>query len=277
LDLGSDAGRHQALSQLFGAAKSLAPDELMGLARCAAALKDRGPDEMVVYMERPEGGGDADMILPVDRDSSTTWRGRPNVVRVSGSVVLKGRLSAPIFVERDRDGAERNVLVLQPGVSSGEFVVELARTAPDVRGSFSEPDRDEMMGSVDLELERRNTERARGLREAVLRESISLTEAARLIGRTEQTAINRAKAGDLLAFRDGVRWMFPSWQFDSSESSGVVRGVVEVRRALDVPAYSAVMWFRKLNKALENRRPIDALKAREIERVIAVARSVGQQ
>ncbi|HTD33750.1 MAG TPA: antitoxin Xre/MbcA/ParS toxin-binding domain-containing protein [Candidatus Elarobacter sp.] len=127
------------------------------------------------------------------------------------------------------------------------------------------------------QLEKRNADRARALREEIMEESVPVAEAARLIGRTEQTAINRAKAGEMLAFRDGAKWMFPGWQFDASHDGGVVPGLRETCAALGVPPFTAVTWFRKPSRALGNRRPIDVLRAGELETVLTAAKSTGSQ
>lgn len=129
----------------------------------------------------------------------------------------------------------------------------------------------------DESLEARNQERVRRLREDILAESVSVSDAAALIRRTEQTAINRAVNGDMLAFRDGVKWMFPRWQFDAMQDKGVVAGLSEARRILDIPPFSAVLWFRKPAPALGGRRPIDALRHGDVADVVSLARTVGTQ
>ncbi len=126
-------------------------------------------------------------------------------------------------------------------------------------------------------LEARNQERVRRLRQEILAESVPVSDAAASIGRTEQAAINRAVNGDVLAFRDGVKWMFPRWQFDAMQDKGVVAGLGEARRALDIPSFSAVLWFRKPAPALGGRSPIDALRDGDVAEVVSLARTVGTQ
>jgi uncharacterized protein (DUF2384 family) len=51
----------------------------------------------------------------------------------------------------------------------------------------------------------------------------------------------------------------------------------DVRRTLDIPPFSAVLWFRRPAPELGDRRPIDALRAGDVAPVVALARTVGTQ
>jgi hypothetical protein len=263
----ADRARRRALTDLFGVVQDLGPDDVSRLMHFAAALKQRSPDEMVVFTDGPQSGRAGDFVLRLDADTSTCWRGRPNVVSIQESVVVHDRLNEPLLVEHrvGSDDSARVIVLGTGGARNTGLILDYTRGQTDAPAAH------------ETVLETRNADRARALRDEVLRESVPVGQAARLLGRTEQTAINRAKAGEMLAFRDGNRWMFPSWQFDGAQDNGIVSGIRETIKALEVAPYLAVTWFRKANRVLENRRPIDVLRAGEIERVVTAAKSVGQQ
>lgn len=126
-----------------------------------------------------------------------------------------------------------------------------------------------------LELETVSTARYFRRRQELLEDSLSAPQVAKLLGTTRQTPHDRAKAGSLLAVRERGGLRFPRWQFDPDGPDGVLAGLPDVVRALDVSALEKISWFVRPNPYLEERTPLEALKAAEKELLVSIARGVG--
>lgn len=112
-------------------------------------------------------------------------------------------------------------------------------------------------------------------RRALLAGAVKTSAVARLLGRSRQAIHDRVHANSLLAINDCGELRFPLWQFDPAAKQGVVPGLPDVLRALDVSPLSKARWLIRPNRALEGRAPLDALKAGERERVVSEAHGVG--
>ena len=112
-------------------------------------------------------------------------------------------------------------------------------------------------------------------RRALLDGALTASEAARLLGTTRQTPHDRAGKDALLAVMDGGQWRFPAWQFDPDGPNGVIAGLPDVLRALDVSPLAKISWLTLPNPYLEGRTPVQALKDGDRERVVDQARAVG--
>lgn len=118
--------------------------------------------------------------------------------------------------------------------------------------------------------------RAFQLRRELLAESLTAPQVAKLLGVSRQTPHDRARSGSLLAVLDRGQLRFPRWQFDPQGPDGVIEGLPQVVRGLDVSPLARVSWFVRPNPYLEGRTPLDALKAGERERVRDAALAVGR-
>lgn len=125
--------------------------------------------------------------------------------------------------------------------------------------------------NLEFEILARSFERRRALLEGAL----TTAQVARLLGTSRQTPHDRVDAGTLLAVLDRGGLRFPAWQFDSDSDNGVVKGLAEVVRALDVSPVAKVSWMTLEQSGLDGATPLHALRAGEIQRVVALARSVG--
>ncbi len=112
-------------------------------------------------------------------------------------------------------------------------------------------------------------------RRRLLDGSLSVDQVAALLGTSRQTPHDRAKARTLLAVADGGRWRFPPWQFDANGPHGVIEGLPAVLRALRIGALAAVRWLTRPSAVLDKRTPLAALRAGEVDRVVAEAAGVG--
>jgi len=112
-------------------------------------------------------------------------------------------------------------------------------------------------------------------RRRLLGDSLSVDQVAALLGTSRQTPHDRAKARTLLAVPDGGRLRFPAWQFDADGPDGVIEGLPAVLRALRIGALTAVRWLTLPNAVLDKRTPLAALRAGDVDRVVAEAAGVG--
>jgi len=108
-------------------------------------------------------------------------------------------------------------------------------------------------------------------RRDLLADSLTAPQVAALLSTSRQTPHDRARAGALLAARDGGFLRFPAWQFDAAAPEGVVSGLPDVVRALgDTPPLDKIAWF-VTPKALLGRTPLEALKAGDRAEVLLAA------
>lgn len=112
-------------------------------------------------------------------------------------------------------------------------------------------------------------------RQHLLAESLTASQVADLLGTTRQTPHDRVRSNTLLAVSDRGAWRFPIWQFDPNGPEGVIAGLPDVLRTLTITPLAKVSWFVQPNPSLENRTPLDTLKAGERERVMMAAQGVG--
>ena len=112
-------------------------------------------------------------------------------------------------------------------------------------------------------------------RQELLRDSLSAPQVAEMLNTTRQTPHDRLKKNSLVAVQDNGVWKFPTWQFDPQGPDGVIAGLPDVLKALNVPAMSKISWLTRPNKALNQLTPIEALKGGQKDEVIIEARSVG--
>lgn len=113
------------------------------------------------------------------------------------------------------------------------------------------------------------------LRRKLLNGALTTIQVAQLLGTRRQTPHDRVRSGTLLGVEENGRWLFPYWQFDPTGPNGVVSGLPEILRALQISALAKANWLTLPNPYLEGRSPLQALKAGEVERVVDIARAVG--
>lgn len=260
----------EALTEIVGVFQHLDRAELHRIRDFARALNERASDEVVFYFSRPKGLHIREVFLP-ERSLNAVWRGRPQTHYVVAETIISSTIQEPIF--------------FQPAETAKgyTFVADVRYVAP-IKGSARPTRRYATLALRRPSAERKarlkalddeNAARLRKVREEILAESVPVSRAAELIGRSEQTAINRTGAKEMLAFRDGVKWMFPVWQFDAAQDAGVVRGIRDVLRVLEIPAFSSVLWFRRPNPALDGNTPRNVLRKGDVDRVVELARSTG--
>lgn len=112
-------------------------------------------------------------------------------------------------------------------------------------------------------------------RQELLKSSLTAPQVAELLNTTRQTPHDRLRKNSLIATQDNGLWKFPAWQFDPEGPDGVIAGLPDVLKALNVPALSKISWLTRPNEALNGLTPIEALKFGQIHDVIAEAGTVG--
>jgi hypothetical protein len=115
-----------------------------------------------------------------------------------------------------------------------------------------------------------------GWRKKQLEDSFTAPEVAELIGaKSRQTPHDKLKRNDLIAIQDNGAWKFPKWQFDPKGPHGVVDGLPDVLKALDMPCFSKISWLTQPNYAFDGYTPIEFLRQGRKDEVIAEAKTVG--
>jgi hypothetical protein len=115
-----------------------------------------------------------------------------------------------------------------------------------------------------------------GWRQQILSDCYTASEVAHLLGaKSRQTPHDRRRNQSLVAIQDNGVWKFPKWQFDPTGPHGVIPGLPDVLKALDVPDFSKISWLIQPNPALDGLTPVEALKKGRKNAVIAEAQTVG--
>lgn len=128
-------------------------------------------------------------------------------------------------------------------------------------------------------LELANLERYYQRRRQLLANSITTPQVAKLIGCQAITTVHdRRKARTLLGLKDNGVYKFPLWQFDPEGDDGVIDGLPEILKALDLSDFAKLNWLSKPLAPFDGRTPIEVLKnadQHEVEDLIVEARGVG--
>lgn len=107
--------------------------------------------------------------------------------------------------------------------------------------------------------------------------ALTSSQVAQLLGTSRQTPHDRVKAKTLLGVQDkGMLW-FPIWQFDPQGPDGVIDGLSEVLKTLQVSDFAKLNWLMRENSFLDNLTPVQMLKEGQKERVIQEATVVGSR
>lgn len=111
-------------------------------------------------------------------------------------------------------------------------------------------------------------------RRQVTNTSITREQAAELLDVSPQAVLNHINAGDLVAMKQGKRWVLPGWQFDPEAERGFAPGIKQVSDAFPGGPVALSRWIVKANPQLGSRAPRDVLIDGDIERVVTLARDL---
>lgn len=112
-------------------------------------------------------------------------------------------------------------------------------------------------------------------RQHLLKNSLTSTQVAELLKTSRQTPHDRLRKKGLVAIQDNGVWKFPIWQFDAEGPDGVIAGLPDVLKALEIPDYSKISWLTRSHPCLDGLTPIEALKQGQKAKVMAEAKAVG--
>ena len=164
----------------------------------------------------------------------------------------------------DTDDLEKLAAALQPKKVSNEEV-ELAK---EIAG-------DDYTDEPSWPLELANLHRLYQRRQRLLEKSLTSTEAADLLDwKTRKTIHDKLKAKDILGIKDKGVYRFPVWQFDPEGDDGILDGLPQVLKALEVSNFTKLNWLSKPHPAFDNQTPVEMLKDGKIHDVLVEARAV---
>jgi len=105
---------------------------------------------------------------------------------------------------------------------------------------------------------------------------LSAEKAGGILTMSRQAVEKRRKAGRLIGVSLGRRGFgYPAWQFSER---GTLSGLEAVLNALKPhDAWTKLVFFTSENAATEGKRPLDVLRSGNLEKVLAAARTYGEQ
>lgn len=112
-------------------------------------------------------------------------------------------------------------------------------------------------------------------RRVLLANVLTAPQVAKLLGTTRQTPHDRVGSQTLLAIRENGKWLFPAWQFDPTGDDGILDGMPDILKVLEMSDYAKLNWFMRSNPYLEGLTPIQALKNGDVDQVLEQAEAAG--
>ncbi len=112
-------------------------------------------------------------------------------------------------------------------------------------------------------------------RDRLLAQSVSVSTASTLSGRSRQQLEALRRSGRLLALKAGGRWRYPRWQLDRDAPAGILPGLSEVIRHLRLSPAAAALWLTLPSDELGGRAPLELLQRRCPKPVLEVAERHG--
>lgn len=124
-------------------------------------------------------------------------------------------------------------------------------------------------------LELANLQRLYDRRHKLLEKSLTSTQVAELLEwKTRKTIHDRLSAKSILGIKDKGAYRFPAWQFDPEGNDGILDGLPEVLKTLEVSDFTKLNWLSKPHPAFDNKTPIEMLKNGKVHDVVVEARGV---
>jgi hypothetical protein len=113
----------------------------------------------------------------------------------------------------------------------------------------------------------------------LLQDALTTSQVSQFLAVEQEKAIQKLKQKELLAVERDSQLLFPIWQFDRKEPSGVLEKLPNVLNALEISDIAKLSWLTKPNPVLEQRKPSEILRNGTVEdkqRVIDEAYGVGR-
>lgn len=112
-------------------------------------------------------------------------------------------------------------------------------------------------------------------RRHLLENAFTSSQVAKILGTSRQTPHDRVGGQTLLAIKENGKLLFPAWQFDPSGSDGVLEGLPQTLKTLDMSDYAKLNWLTRANPYLDGITPLKALQQGQSDRVLEQAQSAG--
>jgi hypothetical protein len=104
---------------------------------------------------------------------------------------------------------------------------------------------------------------------------VSAEEAAQILGITRQAVDKRRKQGKLIALPAGRSHRYPAWQFSDGKTLPGLESALSTLSIRD--PWMQTAWMLNGNFSLEGDRPLDRLRAGNLDAVVAAAALYGEQ
>lgn len=247
---------------------------MKGTKTSVASKTDNGISAVVHRKKTSSGCGFSKEVRNLIRDFSYRLEVPPKKLEVAIAAARLGseRSNLLKFIVEMSQDKSREELIEQAAKSFSVVLRRIASADEDPLACVDEATEEEILqGHIEAEIESETR------REKILTMCIPVEEAEGLAKRSRQRLEELRDEGRLIALRVRNRWMYPRWQFDPDFSGGVVPGLGEVLKHLQLSPAGAALWLTEPVEVLGNLRPIDLLKAGEQERknVIHLAEEQG--
>lgn len=110
------------------------------------------------------------------------------------------------------------------------------------------------------------------MRRDLLRSSITSSEAAALLGVSEQAILDRLRGRSLVGLKQGRTWRLPTWQFHAGTQNGYVPGLKQLQDAHPGSLIALSRWVNRPHPGLHGRTPVEELVDGNAEAVLTTAR-----
>jgi hypothetical protein len=118
-------------------------------------------------------------------------------------------------------------------------------------------------------------EQFEAIRNRILDEALPTRDVSRRLRITGEAIRKRLERKELFGLKVGRDYRFPEWQFDARSSSGVLPGLCDVLKAIGLAPIEIAGWFERRMTELDDRSPIEALRAGDIDAVVDAAKAAG--
>jgi hypothetical protein len=188
-----------------------------------------------------------------------------NAASVPGKTAFVARALSALATMTDE--LDERTLANAAGATSDYRVLIAALQQPEVAAIFKEEDPLLAARLRGLEARQQILEAEGG--------TMTVSEVASLLGITRQAVEKRRKAGKLIALSLGRRgYAYPRWQFTVDR---VLPGIDAVLGELDLPdGWGQVGFFLSPNTRLSQQRPLDVLRAGDLDDAVQAAGAYGE-
>lgn len=112
-------------------------------------------------------------------------------------------------------------------------------------------------------------------RAQLLSDSLSASEAAKLLNVSRETVHERVRSGKMLGILENGLLRLPLCQFDGAGPGGLITGFQDVLAALKCTDFEKLSWLTNPSRFFEGRTPVQALRDGERSDVLIQAIAVG--